>query len=80
MLYRGQRLRSGEPDIAHVADVEDADASTNRVVLGHDAADGRVFNGHVPAVEFDHFRAHLAMHRVKRGLANSWRSRLDCGQ
>ena len=50
------------------------------IVLGHDAARGRVFNRHVPAVEFHHLGAHLAMDSVERGLADGWRSRLNCGQ
>ena len=80
VLNGGQGLRPSQPDIAHVADVEDAHASPHRVVLGHNAARGRVFDGHFPAVEFDHFGAHLAMNRVERGLADDGRSRLGWGQ
>ena len=80
LLHGGQRLRPGQADVAHVADVENAHAGAHRIVLGHDAARGRVFHGHVPAIEFDHFGAHLAMDRMERGLADGWRSRLDCGQ
>ena len=80
MLDGGQRLRPRQADVAHVADVEDTHARSHRIVLGHNAARGRVLDGHFPAVEFDHFRAHLAMHRVKRCLADGWRGRLDCGQ
>jgi hypothetical protein len=62
-----------------MADVKDAHARPNRVVLGHDPARGWVLNGHVPPVEFDHFRAHLAMHRIKGSLSNSG-SGFNCGQ
>ena len=72
-----QRLRSREADVTHVADVEDADAGAHRVVLGHDAAGGRVFDGHVPAIEFNHLGAHLAVDGVQRGLADGRRSRLN---
>ncbi len=80
VLDGGQRLRPGQPDVAHVADVKNADARSHRIVLGHDSARGRVFDGHLPAIEFDHFGAHPAMDRMERGLADGWRSRLDCGQ
>ncbi len=69
VLHRFQRLRSGDADVAHVADVEDADAGAHRQVLLHQAADGGIFHRHVPAVEVDHFRAHLAMDGIQRGLA-----------
>jgi len=75
-----QRLRPCQADIAHVADVENAHARSHRIVLGHDPAHGRVFDRHLPAIKFDHFGAHLAMDRIERGLADGWRSRLDCGQ
>jgi hypothetical protein len=48
-------------------------------VLGHDPARGWVFHRHVPTVELNHFRAHLAMHRIKGGLADGW-SGFNCGQ
>ena len=38
MLNSGERLRAGEPDVAHVADVEDADAGAHRHVLVDDSA------------------------------------------
>ena len=62
----------GQPDVAHVADVEDADAGAHGHVLGDDAAaDGcGIFDRHVPAVEFDHLRAHLAMDGVQRSFAD----------
>ncbi len=80
VLDGGERLRPGEPDVSHVADVEDADPSADRVVLGHDAAGGGVLHGHVPAIEFDHLGAHLAVDGVERGLADGRRSRLDSRQ
>jgi hypothetical protein len=49
-------------------------------VLGDDAARGGIFYRHVPAVEFDHPRAHLAMDSIKRGFASGWRGRLNSGQ
>ena len=80
LLDGGQGFRAGEPDIAHVADVENADAGADCIVLGNDAAHGGIFNRHLPAVEFDHLRAHLAMGVVERSLADDWRSRLNSGQ
>ena len=63
----------------HVTDVEDAHASPNGIVLGHNAARGWVFNRHIPAVEFDHFGTHLAMHRIESGLTDGG-SGFNCGQ
>ncbi len=80
VLHGGQRFGPGQADVAHVADVEDAHAGAHRIVLGDDAARGRVFDRHVPAIEFDHLGAHLAMDSVERGLADGWRSRLNSGQ
>jgi hypothetical protein len=61
-----------QANVAHVADVEDARAGAHRHVLVDDAAaDGRgILHGHVPAVELDHLRAHLAMDGVERCLAD----------
>ena len=70
VLHRFERLRAGDADVAHVADVEDADAVADGEVLLHQSADGGVLHRHVPAVEIDHFRAHLAMDGIQSGLAN----------
>jgi hypothetical protein len=44
------------------------------------ASDGRrIFDRHVPAIELDHLRAHLAMDGVERGLANNQWSRWGDG-
>src|SRR5258705_9617510 len=80
MLYRCQGIRSGEPDVSHMADVEDPHAGAHAVVLRHDPAGAGILNGHVPSIEFDHFRAHLAMDGIQRGLADGRRGRLNCGQ
>src|SRR5580704_2699757 len=80
MLNAGQRLRPLQPDVTHMRDVEYAHAGANRVVLGDNPARRRVFDRHIPAVEFDHLRAHLAMDGVERGLANGRRGRLNSGQ
>src|SRR5579863_7150831 len=80
MLNRGQRFGALQKDVAHMRDVEDAHPGANRVVLGNNASDGGVFDRHVPAIEIDHLRAHLPMDRVKRGLANGRRGRLNSGQ
>ena len=69
VLHRFKRLRAGDADVAHVADVEDADAVADREVLLHQAADGGVLDRHVPAVEVDHLGAQLAMNGVQRGFA-----------
>ena len=75
VLHRRERLRSGQADVAHVADVEDADAGAHRHVLVDDAAAerGGIFDRHVPAVELHHLRAHLAMDGVQRGFADGGR-------
>jgi hypothetical protein len=66
MLHGGQGFRTGQTDIAHVADVKNADASAHRHVLGDNAAPDRrrVFDRHIPAVKLHHLRAHLAMDGV----------------
>src|SRR5271157_6515430 len=53
-----------------MADIENADSVADRQVLLHQAAYGWVFDGHVPAVEIDHLRAHLAMDRIQGSLAD----------
>ena len=80
VLDGGQGSRTGDPDIAHVADVENANAGADGVVLCNDAAHRRVFDRHLPAVEFDHLCTHLAMGVVESSLADDWRSRLNSGQ
>src|SRR5215472_12842077 len=82
MLYRGQRFRASKADVAHVADVEDADARANGHVLVDDAAadSGGVFDWHVPAVELHHLCAHPAMDGVQRRFANQRRSGFSSGQ
>jgi hypothetical protein len=72
VLHRSQRLRPRQPNVAHVADIEDAHARAHRHVLVDDSAADRrgILHGHVPAVEVDHLRAHLAMDGVQRGLAD----------
>ena len=69
-LHRLQRLRPRDADVAHVADIEDAHAVAHRQVLLHQAAHRGIFHRHVPAVEVDHLRAHLAMDRIQGSLAN----------
>ena len=46
------RFRSADLDLAHMADIEEADGFADGVVLVDQA---RVLNGHVPAAEVDHF-------------------------
>ncbi len=70
VLHRLQRLRARDADVAHVADIENAHPVANRQMLFHQAADGGIFHRHVPAVEVDHFRAHLAMDGIQGSLAN----------
>jgi hypothetical protein len=72
VLYSIERAGSAQPDVAHVADIEDADASADRHVLGDDPAADRcwVLDGHIPAIEFDHLCAQRAMHAIERGLAH----------
>src|SRR5438445_9182650 len=77
MLPGRESLRPGEPDVAHMADVEYSDPGANSVVLGHDAAHRGVLDRHVPAVKLDHLGAHLAMDGVLRGFTGSRRSRLN---
>jgi hypothetical protein len=47
-----------------VADIEDPNTVAYGIVFGNDATAGRIFNGHVPAIEFDHLGANLAMHGI----------------
>ena len=59
-----QGLRAYKADVPHVADIEDPNTVAYGIVFGNDATAGRIFNGHVPGIEFDHLGAHLAMHGV----------------
>ncbi len=65
VLHQIQRLRPAHFDLAHVADVEQADALAHGAMLVDDAG---VFDRHVPAAEIDHLRAHAAMHGVQRSF------------
>src|ERR1700690_3304150 len=72
MLHSGQCLRTGQADIAHMADVKNANPGAHSHMLGDDTASdrGRVFDGHIPTVELDHLGAHLAMDGVQGGFSN----------
>ena len=87
VLDGGEGLRAGEQNVAHVTDVKNTNTRADRDVLVDDAAAnrGRIFNGHIPAVEIDHLRAHVAMDAVERGLAHvlgqiEWRTGGRSGQ
>src|SRR5579871_1170150 len=60
------RFVAVDPDIAHVADVEDPNAVAHSFVLGHQATARRILDGHIPTAEIDHFRAQFAVKRVQR--------------
>ena len=55
VLHQIQRLRAAHFDLAHVADIEQSHALAHGAMLVEDAC---VFDGHVPAAEVDHLRAH----------------------
>src|SRR5439155_6193550 len=80
VLDGGQGFTAGEADIAHVADVKNADASADCIVLSNNSARRRIFDWHLPAVEVDHLCTHLAMGGVERSLSGDWRSSLNSGQ
>ncbi len=63
MLRGGERLRAVDGHLAHVADVEDADAVADRGVLLEDAP---VLHRHVPARELDHAGAGFEVGFVQR--------------
>jgi hypothetical protein len=75
-----ERLGTANEDVAHVADIEDAGARPHCHVLVDDAAAQRsgIFNWHIPAAEFHHPRAHLAMNGVQRSFSDG--RRLNRGQ
>ena len=52
-------LTGANPDVAHVADVEHADAGPDRLVFGHQAAACGIFHRHIPAAEIHHARPNL---------------------
>ena len=79
MLHRGQRLRACQANVAHVANIKDADTRADRHVLGDQAARAGIFDRHIPSVEGHHLRAHLAVDGVQRRLAN-YRNAFDYGQ
>ena len=72
MLHGRKRFSSSEPNVSHVAYVKNADASAHCHVLSDNSAANRsgIFNRHVPAIEFDHLCAQLAVDRIERGFAN----------
>ena len=80
VLYGGKRVGASKANISHVTHVENADGSAHSHVLSNDPARRRIFNRHLPAVEVHHLGTHLAVSRVKRGLAERGRGRLNSGQ
>ncbi len=58
------RLASPDFDLAHVADIEQADALAHGVVLFKDAG---ILHRHVPAAEIDHPGTELAVCGVECG-------------
>src|SRR4051794_16901582 len=75
MLYGRQGLRTGEPDVSHVADIKDAHSGADCHVLSDDSAAerGRIFNRHLPAIEFHHLCAHPAVEGVQRSFTDGGR-------
>ena len=74
MLHGIERTGTAQLDVAHVTHVEETDAGADCHVLVDQAAGfaieaRRIFDGHVPSAEIDHFRAQSAMHAVERSLA-----------
>src|ERR1035441_4978038 len=86
VLHGSEGAQASETDVSHVAYVKDSDARPDRHVLVDDATSDRcgVFDRHIPAVELDHLRAHLAMDSVQCRLANlywnNWRNGISGGQ
>ena len=74
MLHRIERLRSDQPNIPHVADVENTHARAHSHVLGNESARLRVLDRHIPAAKSDHLRAHGAVNRIQGSLANARRT------
>ncbi len=64
-LHGRQRVRAGDLDLAHVADVEQPRALADSQVLGGDAG---VLDRHVPPAKRDHSGARSAMESVERRL------------
>jgi hypothetical protein len=65
VLDRRQRVRAGDLDFAHVADVEQSAARADGHVL---VAHTGVFDRHVPTGELHHARAERSMPGVQRRL------------
>ena len=63
-LDRGERVGAAHLELAHVADVEEADRAAHRAVLLDDPA---VLHRHVPAAEGNHLRARLDVNVAERG-------------
>ncbi len=75
VLHGGQGAaagaRCGDANVAHVANVKNANAAANGFMFGDQAASGRVFDRHIPAAEIHHFapkRRWMAFRGVLREL------------
>src|SRR5260370_23717609 len=83
VLHGSQRASRRAPgpyaDVAHVADIEKANASAHGFVLRDQAAARRVLDRHIPAAKINHFRAQTAVQRVQRRLACFVSSGRVCG-
>src|ERR1017187_10305283 len=80
MLDGGQRFPASQANVAHVADVKDADSGAHRHVLGHDAAtDRRVVRheaGHTLGFPHEHMRRAL-VNKIDRRKAIAYFQRMD---
>ena len=67
-IGQARGFRPADLDLAHVADVEQADRRAHGLVLVDDAG---VLHGHVPAAEIDHPGAQRAMDGIQRRVRRS---------
>jgi len=75
VLDRDECPGAGEADIAHVADVKiPTPLRTARCSLTMPQRWRRDIRRHIPAVELDHLRTHLAMDGIQRSFTDWWRA------
>jgi len=58
--------RGGNANVAHMANVKNADAGANGLMFGDQPTGGRILNRHIPATEIHHFCAQTAVHGIQR--------------
>src|ERR1700722_1820324 len=74
-----RRLARANPNVTHVADIENAHRAAHGLVFSHKSAAGRILDRHIPSAEINHLGSQSPVQRVERRLAEFVDFRRVCG-